>query len=118
MNMFKIDHVHIYSDDIERSVVFYKEVFGASELRRFESQTAIFVHLDVGGTRIVISSKSVHNEGLGHFAVTTNDFEGTLSRLKEFNMDVAGVSKTNAYTNLFIRDPSGVVIEIISPSTK
>lgn len=118
MNSFKIDHVHIYSDDIERSVSFYKEVLGAAEVRRFESQAAMFVHLDVGGTRIVISSKSAQNEGLGHFAVSTNDFEGALSRLKAFNMDITDVSKTSAYTNLFIRDPSGAIIEIISPSTK
>jgi len=113
------DHVHIYTDEIDKTVEFYKRIFKATELRRIENQSTLIVHLDLRGVRLVISQCSeINTKGLGHFAVTVNDFEEALRGFRQAEMDITPTKHVKQYQNVFIKDPNGISIEVISPSTK
>ena len=119
MSGVAIDHVHIYSDEVEQSIEFYKRMLAAVEIRRIENQSSLIVHLDLGGVRLVISQCSEENpKGIGHFAVSADNFEQTLVGLHQAGLELSKTRQVNQFQNVFIKDPHGINIEIISPSTK
>lgn len=118
MAVFHVDHVHIYTQDIDRTVQFYKDVFDAVEIRNLHGKNGLLVHLDLGGVRVVVSESIGSTEGLGHFAISTGDLDKATSKLKELNIDTSELGVAGRFQNVFIKDPTGTVIELISPSTK
>lgn len=115
---FGVDHVHIYTDNITETTTFYKVIFGADEVRRIDSDNGTIVHLDVRGTRIVISkSDEGHPNGLGHFAMRTDNLDEALALLRQHDINISPLRTVGHFANVFIHDPSGAVIEIISPGT-
>ncbi|MBO9606040.1 MAG: VOC family protein [Paenibacillaceae bacterium] len=119
MSSFAFDHVHIYCENVEETVTFYKSVFGAEEIRRVQAGAATLVHLRMGQGRIVISRGSETNPtGLGHFALSTDNLDEAIARLKELGYTMTDIRQAGAFTNVFMRDPAGVSVEIMSPSTE
>lgn len=119
MSNITLDHVHIYSAEVERTVEFYKRIFGAVEIRRIENQPTLIVHLDLRGVRLVISQCTETNaKGIGHFAIAVDELAETLDGLRSARLAVSNTRQVNQFQNAFIKDPNGIDIEIISPSTK
>lgn len=122
---YRIDHVHVYSHDVDRTVDFYIKTFGATEIRRIGS----LVHLDFGSVRLVVSEASDDNPpGIGHFAIGSDGLaiEATKQCLDDVAISGMRVVKSDEsdggrilFQNFFVRDPtSGSIIEIISPFTR
>ncbi|WP_167577632.1 VOC family protein [Ammoniphilus sp. YIM 78166] len=120
MKNFILDHVHIYTEDVEGTIQFYKQVFKAKELRKIQLEDLQLVHLKVGENRLVVSNSSEKNPvGLGHFAFAVDNLEEVMTYLSEKNnIKITQRGQAGEYTNVFIKDPNGVVIEILSPSTR
>jgi catechol 2,3-dioxygenase-like lactoylglutathione lyase family enzyme len=120
---YRVDHISLLVRDMEESVRFYTEVLGIPEvanpmggrdIRWFEIGHGQRFHLQQG------DASAIHVEKQTHFALTAEDFDGTVNRLRE-----SGVPFTNFRGELyeinvrpdgmraiFLEDPTGYWIEI------
>lgn len=119
METFSFDHVHIYSANIETTAEFYTRVLGATEIRRVAAEAAKLIHLNLNGIRLVISECSDScPQGLQHFAVSVDSIGESKKMLEKFGINIDKEQEVGQFKNIFFKDPNGVSIEIISPSTK
>ncbi|MFS2154877.1 VOC family protein [Rhizobium sp. Rhizsp42] len=128
--MLALHHVSIITDDLDKSLPFYRDVFGLSEIPRPD--------FPVGGAWLACGSLQVHlvvhPEGTfrqrptidrndWHFAFRTDDFEGVLERLASlgFSGDLPEgdpkhmlVFRTGlaGFPQLYLRDPDRNIVEI------
>lgn len=114
------DHVHIFSDNVEQTVEYYKTIFQAIELRRFSDNQAVMVHLSLNNSRIVVSTATADKRpGIHHYAIATDQFERAIERIKKTNcVFESEIIQNGLYRTIFFRDPNNVITELISPSTK
>lgn len=112
--------------DIDRSVAFY-EALGFEERRRVpirDEATNVFMSLpdDGGEPRLELTCNHGRDEpyeigsGYGHIAITSDDLDGTLARLKDLGIEPERPPYTiRAGGNrlCFVRDPDGYRIEIL-----
>ena len=117
-----IDHVSLNVADLDASVAFYSDVIGLKEIpaaakgrRWFSLGRGVAVHLLGGRTEPVADNRSVH------LALTTDNLEPILQRLKERKIawsDFAGTQgavstgRTDGVRQVFFRDPDGYWIEV------
>jgi lactoylglutathione lyase len=112
--------------DIDRSVAFY-EALGFEEVRRLpirDEATNVFMNQPADGEppRLELTFNHGHTEpydlgtGYGHIAITTDDLDATLSRLKEQGIEPERPPYTvreGGNRLCFVRDPDGYRIEIL-----
>jgi lactoylglutathione lyase len=109
--------------EIERSVAFY-EALGFEELNRLpirEEAINVFMGLPGDGPRLELTynfgvDSYDLGSGYGHIAVTVDDLDGTLERLKERGIqpERPPYSVREGGSRLcFVRDPDGYRIELI-----
>jgi lactoylglutathione lyase len=117
--------------DIDRSVAFY-EALGFEERRRIpirEEAINVFMSLPDDGPepRLELTYNIGREEpyeigtGYGHIAITTDDIDGALARLKQQDIEPERPPYTireGGPRLCFVRDPDGYRIEIIERSAR
>lgn len=109
--------------DIDRSVAFYEKL-GFEELGRMpirDEAINVFMGLPGDGPRLELTYNfGVDGYDLGtgynHIAITVDDMEGTLARLKELGIEPEKPPYTvreGGSLLCFVRDPDGYRIELI-----
>lgn len=121
-SMYSFDHIHLNAPDVEAAVAFYERVFGFRRIRQFEVNGITFAHLDMGGSRIVITSRTPKTGGRGnavdHFALHVPDLRAAIADLEAKGVGFhSGYAEAGAYATAFIEAPDGVIVEILSPAT-
>lgn len=117
-----LDHIALHVADVDASMEFYSGVFGLQEIpaaakgRRWLSLGGgVALHLLSGRTDPVANNRSVH------FALTSDDLEPILQRLRERHVawfDFAGqrgavsTARSDGVRQIFLRDPDGYWIEV------
>ncbi|PWE52239.1 lactoylglutathione lyase [Metarhizobium album] len=125
-----LHHVSIITKDLAKSLPFYRDVFGLTEIKRPDFPVAgawlacgrLQVHLVVhpDGT---FRRKAVIDRNDWHFAFNTEDFDGIVSKLKSlgFSSDLAEADPKHmlvfrsglaGFPQLYLRDPDFNVVEI------
>jgi lactoylglutathione lyase len=108
--------------DIDRSVAFYRAL-GFEEIRRShlpDGATNVFMGMPGDGARLELTFNPGVNSyeigtGYGHIAITTDDLDGTLMRLREHGIhpERPPYSLFPGDSRLcFVRDPDSYRIEI------
>lgn len=122
----KIHHIALTVNDLRRSVNFYTDVFGFSELKRFEREDlggkAAF--LELNGIKLEIwefSEKSkIQNDlnnlkiiGLKHIAFVVSDISKIYQELKDKGLEISEPRLgTSGTYYCFLKDPDGIPIEL------
>jgi len=116
---FLIQHVNVNVDDLDAAIPFYRDVLGLpldeTPEQGFRSQ-----FFRVGATQqIHMNEMRDERQFRGHFCLVVPDFMGVFARAKAGNaIDIAPWGKVRQLPNgkmqLFVRDPSGNLIEIAS----
>lgn len=118
-----IDHLALHVADLDASVAFYSGVFGMEEIpsaaagRRWMSlgKGGVALHLLGDRTEPVADVRSVH------LALTSNDLEPIMQRLKDRGLtwsDFAGTpgainaTRSDGVRQIFFRDPDGYWLEV------
>jgi len=124
--MAKAVHSMIRVLDEERSVNFYKDVFGLDVAERFEFDSFTLVYLRNAESEfeleLTINKGRLDpydlGEGYGHLAFTVEDIEAEHTRLREAGYqprDIVELTKDDVALArfFFVSDPDGYKIEVI-----
>lgn len=128
----KIDHLAIWTDDIERMRQFYLTYFDATCGEKYvnpnKNYTSYFLTFGEGGTRIELMHRPDINDmpgkrgftkGFAHFAITVGSKEavdGLTERLRADGYAIAGEPRTTGdgyYESAFL-DPEDNYVEIVA----
>ena len=117
---FRFNHSNINVVDLEKSVAFYKEALGLTEVRRKEAEDGSFVlvYLGDGSSEYTLELTWLRDHpmpyDLGeneiHLAFTTDDMEAAHARHKAMDCICYENKKMGIY---FISDPDGYWLEIV-----
>ena len=117
-----IGHVHLSVADLERSLVFYRDILGFEVTARY-GDSAVF--LSAGGYHHHIAlntwaGKGVEpppqgHSGLYHFAIlfpTRKDLALVLKRLVDAQYPITGASDHGVSEAIYLNDPDGIGVEL------
>jgi len=122
---WQYDHTHFKCSDPEKTIAFFKEHFGATEVARFDSSGMSIVTLDIGGlwynfspkraTETVEPKTQPMRYGIYHIGLKTKDLAAEVARMKargvKFTSEMGQANPTTKYA--FIEGPDGISIEIL-----
>ena len=86
MPNYTFNHVHHEAIDVYAAVDFYKRVFDATSDEPFERGGATWIPVHIGNMQVTVTNREFsptkleRYQGLDHFAVNTDDFEGSLKQ--------------------------------------
>lgn len=122
---YRLDHVHYKCSDHERTVAFFREMFGATEVTRFVAGGMPVVTLEINGQRfnfsprkpgeVVPEGKEPPHWGVYHIALRVDDIEEATRILKArgvgFTQDPKVLDEKTKYA--FLEGPDGIAIELL-----
>jgi catechol 2,3-dioxygenase-like lactoylglutathione lyase family enzyme len=121
---WQYDHTHFKCSDSEKTVAFFKENFGATEVTRFEVNGMSIVTLDIGGlwynfspkrSEEVVNTTPGPRYGAYHIALKTQDLAAEAAKMKargvKFTQDVKPLNPRGKFA--FIEGPDGISIELL-----
>ena len=116
--MAKINHVGIYVSDLERSVVFYQDLFGFKIVNEFRSGEAKIKMLGLGDELLELvqrpgSPGTPPNGNWSHLAIYEPNFDSVLKKIEQKKIITRLVTMDNGNRLCFFNDPDGHVIEIM-----
>ena len=110
------NHVHLKTLDVEKTVQYYIENYGATRKAEMPGRGW---QLDLHGTQLNITgiiTEQNHEQhyGIEHMAVTTDDYPGTLAKLRENGVAVLEELKGSSGNRVaFVAATDGAQMEII-----
>lgn len=118
-------HTCVRVKDLDKSLVFYKEVLGLEEVRRLDYPDYKFtlVYLALPGDEVELELTYNYDQeepydlgnGYGHIAIGVESLEMTHEEYSQAGYDVTDLKglSDGAASYFFIKDPDGYKIEII-----
>ncbi len=118
----RIGHVHLKVANLERSLAFYRDLLGFTEMQRY-GDSAVFISAGVYHHHIGLntwysknaSPAPVHSAGLFHTAILypeRKDLAVILKRLLEAKYPLTGASDHGVSQALYMNDPDGNGVEL------
>ena len=123
-----VDHMGMAVKDIEKSILFFQEVFGAKLLRKnvVEEQKLISGVISLGSINVELMQSTEDNsiidkfikkngEGFHHISIQVEDLDSFLGELDSKNIRILSKLANSDYKIAFIHPESafGVLIEVI-----
>ncbi len=123
-----VDHIGIAVRDIEKSILFFQEVFGAKLLRKnvVEEQKLISGVISLGSINLELMQSTESNsvidkfikksgEGVHHLSIQVEDLDRFLGELDSKNIKILSKLENSDYKIAFIHPENafGVLIEVI-----
>ncbi|MFC1988567.1 VOC family protein [Chloroflexota bacterium] len=126
MPKYWFEHVHLISDDPQKTAEFYEKIFGARNLgTRNLADERIVVDLELNGVFILIMSPrnkqivpGTAQTGLEHLGVRTDDLEAAVAELKAKGVNfVQDITQYGERTKLsFLLTPENTLVELLERS--
>jgi catechol 2,3-dioxygenase-like lactoylglutathione lyase family enzyme len=115
---FEIQHVHIKTKDPKKTAQFYVDNVGASYVAEIAGRGhRLNLHgLTLNITTIIDAQKHEQHLGIEHIALNTDDYAGTLGKMRENGARILEEMPPNPTTGrrvAFVEAPDGAQIEII-----
>jgi lactoylglutathione lyase len=123
-NDFLIQHVNVNVEDLDAAIPFYRDILGLplddTPDQGFRSQ---FFRIGSTAQQIHMNEMKDERQFRGHFCLVVPDFMGLYARAKAADViDLAPWGKVRQLPNgkmqMFVRDPSGNLIEIASTASE
>ncbi len=115
----KLKNILLVVDDVEKSIVFYKEIFGLQVLKRFDGNVILTEGLVLQDRKIwenLIEQKVSCSSNASELYFVENNLEEFQKKLEESSFEINYVHKLKKYSwgqkAIRIYDPDGHMIEI------
>ena len=118
---FKLEHVHLKTREPQKTAKFYIENLGATVIEVSDDQRHYRVDLHgivMNITDHIETQTRDQHYGLEHFAIETDDFEGTVKKIAEsggrmLEQMASPVPEHGGLRVCFMEGPEGVQLELI-----
>jgi catechol 2,3-dioxygenase-like lactoylglutathione lyase family enzyme len=120
MTSTPLDHIGLNVADLEKSIAFYREMFGFTVIEQWETPRQAFV--GAGGTVLGLMEVAGYDYRaytMAHlaFSCRKEDFPEVAAKVRRLNLEVvAGPKPQRGGETILFRDPSGNILEICYPS--
>lgn len=134
MKIHRLDHIHIYARDPERSARFYTDVFGADTIGTTRSSRGATMHfVRVGGLALVIApfppgiepalppgygdGAYRHGFGIAHFGLHVDNLKDAVESVRGRGGTI--LAEPREYAGLrfaYVGAPDGVIVELLEHS--
>ena len=111
-----VHHVHVKTQDPKQTMRFYVDNLGATLIAEVNPRSyRVNLHgLQLNITGIIETQKREQHHGIEHIAVDTDDYPGTLARLRANGVRILEeLPPTNGRHVCFLEAPDGAQIEVI-----
>jgi catechol 2,3-dioxygenase-like lactoylglutathione lyase family enzyme len=114
-----MDHVNMSVQNLEKSVIFYKNLFGFEVRKEDNSPNKLDVPSKIIGNDSIKlclyeNPQMSPDGGIAHFGFYVKNFDQIMEKCKELNVKVLydGPVEFEKSTSVYIKDPSGYDIEL------
>lgn len=121
MRAIRFNHVSIHAVDLEESTRFYEHVFGMERIPTYNFAFPV-QYLKLGEQQLhLFTREDAVAPTYHHIAIDVDDFEAAYEKAQELEIQDRGVFSTHVYelpdgsVQLYIRDPSGNLVEVNWP---
>ena len=112
----RLHHAHIFSSDIEATVRFWQDMFGAQVQFDMEAAGARVVVIAIGSGRINIYDqppRSVEGGTLHHLGIQTDDLDAVVAHMKNKGFQFKGAIREHGYLRyIMAMAPDNLLLEI------
>jgi len=116
--MISLHHVHLMANEIEATLTFWREHFGAVVVLDAEFAGARNVFLRVGEGRLHLYAQPPKHVGQGtvhHLGVETDELEALVDRLKAAGVSVTEIRRHAEASYAMAQGPDGLLLELFQP---
>jgi len=113
---FSVNHVHLKAHDVEKTIQYYIENFGATRKAEMPGRGwQLDLHgLQLNVTGIISEQNHKQFHGIEHTAVNTDDYAGTLAALRKNGVEILEELKGSSGNRVaFVQAPDGAQVEVI-----
>ena len=112
---FTVQHVHLKTRDLKQTVRYYIDNFGATLKDEIDGRVRLDLHgLQLNITTLIASQNHEQHYGIEHIAVDTDDYDGTLARMRQNGVKILEeMPPNNGRRVCFVEAPDGAQMELI-----
>jgi catechol 2,3-dioxygenase-like lactoylglutathione lyase family enzyme len=116
--VLSLHHTHLFASDVDRSIAFWRDHFGAVVVVDTEFAGARNVFMRIGEGRLHLYDQAPKHAGAGtvhHLGIETDDLESLVARLKVAGVSVTDVRRHAEADYAMAQGPDGLLLELFQP---
>ena len=116
--MLSLHHTHLYASDVDGSIAFWRDHFGAVVLVDTEFAGARNVFIRIGEGRLHLYAQPPKRAGAGtvhHLGIETDELDALVERLKAAGVSVTDVRRHAEGDYAMAQGPDGLLLELFQP---
>ena len=116
--MISLHHTHLMASDVDATIAFWCDHFGATVVDDFSFAGARNVFLRVGSGRLHFYDQPPKGTGpnvVHHLGIETNELQDLVDPLTHADVSVTAVRKLPSASYAMAKGPDGVLIELFQP---
>ena len=116
--MLSLHHTHLFASDVDGSVAFWRDHFGAVVVLDTEFAGARNVFMRIGEGRLHLYDQAPKHAGAGtvhHLGIETDELDALVARLKIAGVSVTDVRRHAEGDYAMSEGPDGLLLELFQP---
>jgi catechol 2,3-dioxygenase-like lactoylglutathione lyase family enzyme len=115
---YQLEHVAIYTKDVDASIKFYQKFFGGqpTPIRKGAAGYG-FCFVRIAGAPSIQLMESPTETGVHHYGYVTDEIDRVAQEFREKGAEILRENReaSGKLTTIFVKDPNGLELEIRSP---
>ena len=109
----RLHHTHLMASDLDDTISFWRECFGAEVVAADSMAGSRNVFLDIGGGRLNLYDQAPNQRGpVHHLGVQVDDLETTVERLRNEGWQPRPIKTDGPLSYSMVEGPDGVLLEV------
>ena len=116
--MLSLHHTHLFASDVDHSIAFWRDHFGAVVLVDTVFAGARNVFMRIGEGRLHLYDQAPKHAGAGtvhHLGIETDELDALVARLKVAGVSVTDVRRHAEGDYAMAEGPDGLLLELFQP---
>jgi catechol 2,3-dioxygenase-like lactoylglutathione lyase family enzyme len=116
--VLSLHHAHLFASDVDRSIAFWRDHFGAVVLVDTVFAGARNVFMRIGEGRLHLYDQAPKHVGAGtvhHLGIETDELDALVARLKVAGVSVTDVRRHAEGDYAMAEGPDGLLLELFQP---